>query len=87
MNEYLDKLDEQWHRLSLKQQRRYTFYFFIGYLLLTIMMIVKVSIDTTAPNEKKELRIEHIENPVLEQKKNPTPLPDRDSITSAPAGK
>ncbi|MGV2528144.1 UNVERIFIED_CONTAM: nitrogen regulatory IIA protein, partial [Bacillus thuringiensis] len=42
MDRYFDQLDERWRALPLRKQHQYTLYFFVGYLLLTAMVIGKV---------------------------------------------
>lgn len=74
MDKWLHSLDERWRALSIKKQRRFTLYFFAGYLLLTAGVIFKVCHDAGKPN--KCISIEHIENPVLKKKESPASLPD-----------
>ena len=69
---YFNKLDEQWRVLSVGKQHKYTLYFFIGYLLLTAGVILKVWSD--AGKVDSSLDIEHIENSVLKKKENPKKL-------------
>ncbi|MBK1442798.1 nitrogen regulatory IIA protein, partial [Parapedobacter sp. ISTM3] len=63
MDRYFDKLDDRWRALPLRKQHRYTLYFFVGYLLLTVAVIGKVMYDTSKSGN--DMVIEHIENPVL----------------------
>jgi hypothetical protein len=67
IDKWFDKQDKNWRALPLKRQRRYTLYFFAGYLLLTVVVIFKVWYDTGKPNSS--MAIEHIENPVLKKEK------------------
>lgn len=71
---YFNKLDEQWRVLPVDKQHKYTLYFFIGYLLLTAGVILKVWSD--AGKADSSLDIEHIENTVLKKKENPKKLQD-----------
>ncbi|QGN24291.1 nitrogen regulatory IIA protein [Elizabethkingia anophelis] len=74
MDRYFDQLDERWRALPVRKQHRYTLYLFIGYLLLTAMVIAKVWYD--AGKSDNSMVIEHIENPVLQKKEHPAPLQD-----------
>ncbi|CAD0000913.1 nitrogen regulatory IIA protein [Flavobacterium salmonis] len=74
MDKYFDKLDERWRALSLRKQHQYTFYFFVGYLLLTVGVIFKVWYDTSKTSN--DMVIKHIENPVLKQNESPARLQD-----------
>ena len=74
MDRYFNKLDERWRELPVRKQRKYILYFFIGYLLLTAGVILKVWYD--AGKADNNLVIEHIENPVLKKKESPEKLKD-----------
>ncbi|MCX2680760.1 nitrogen regulatory IIA protein [Galbibacter sp. EGI 63066] len=67
---YIDKLDESWQALPIRKQRRYTMYFFAGYLLFTAAVVFKIWHN--AGRLDSDMVIEHIENPVL--KKNESPV-------------
>jgi hypothetical protein len=69
-----EKLDERWRTLPLRKQHKYTLYFFLGYLLLTNGVILKVWYDTH--KSTKDIAIGHIENPVLKKKGSPALLED-----------
>jgi len=43
--QFMDRLNEEFRSLSLRRQRQYTIYYFIGYLLLTIAVIGNVWYD------------------------------------------
>ncbi len=75
---WFDKQDKNWRAFPLKKQRRYTLYFFLGYLLLTIGVVFQVWYQI-AESENK-MRIEHIENPALKKKESPSKL--RDTMTT-----
>lgn len=45
MDRYFNKLDKRWRALPVGKQHKYTLYFFIGYLLLTAGVILKVWYD------------------------------------------
>ena len=74
MDRYFDKLDDRWRALPLRKQHQYTLYFFVGYLLLTTMVIGKVWYDTRKSDNS--MVIEHIENPVLKKKEGSARLQD-----------
>ena len=74
IDKYFDKLDKLWRALSLRKQHQYTFYFFVGYLLLTVGVIFKVWYDTSKTSN--DMVIKHIENPVLKQNESPARLQD-----------
>ena len=74
MDSYFDKLDERWRALPTGRQHKYTLYFFVGYLLLTVGVIFKVWDDTG--NSDNDMHIEHIENPVLKKNESPARLQD-----------
>ena len=77
MDRYFDQLDERWRALPLRKQRQYTLYFFVVYLLLTVVVIGKVMYDTSKSGN--DMVIEHIENPVL---KNGNPASLQDSVST-----
>lgn len=62
MDKYFNQLDDRWRALTVKKQHQYTLYFFLGYLLTTLV-IAKVWYETRT--SKNDLKIERIENPVL----------------------
>ncbi|GAA0886487.1 hypothetical protein GCM10009120_50860 [Sphingobacterium siyangense subsp. cladoniae] len=74
MDRYFDKLDHRWRELPLRKQHKYTLYFFVGYLLLTVAVIGKVMYDTSKSGN--DMVIEHIENPVLKKNESPARLQD-----------
>ena len=78
MDRYFNKLDKRWRALPVGKQHKYTLYFFIGYLLLTAGVILKVWYD--AGKADNNLVIEHIENPVL--KKNGSPAMLQNSVST-----
>lgn len=78
MDRYFDQLDERWRALPLRKQRQYTLYFFVVYLLLTVVVIGKVMYDTSKSGN--DMVIEHIENPVLRKNGSPARLQDSVSI-------
>lgn len=77
MDRYFDQLDERWRALPLRKQRQYTLYFFVVYLLLTVVVIGKVMYDTSKSGNN--MVIKHIENPVL---KNGNPAKLQDSVST-----
>ncbi len=77
IDRYFDQLDNRWRALPLRKQHQYTLRFFVGYLLLTVVVIGQVIYDTGA--SENDLHIEHIENPVL---KNKTPASLQDSLST-----
>ncbi|MBD0724798.1 nitrogen regulatory IIA protein [Flavobacterium sp. L1I52] len=74
MKRYFDKVDDRWRALPLRKQYKYLLYCFLGYLILTIAIILKVWYDTGKANYN--LSIEHIENPVVKKKESAIPLQD-----------
>ncbi|WP_051590665.1 hypothetical protein [Flavobacterium daejeonense] len=68
MDTWFNKLDMQWRTLPVQQQYNYLLYCFLGYLILTIAVILKVWYDTGKSNHS--LVIEHIENPVVKKKES-----------------
>lgn len=68
INTWFEKLDKQWRELPVQQQYNYLLYCFLGYLILTIAVILKVWYDTGKSNHR--LAIEHIENPVVKKKES-----------------
>lgn len=71
---WFDKLDEKWRELPVQQQYNYLLYCFLGYLILTIAVILKVWYDTGKSNHS--LVIEHIENPVVKKKESAISMQD-----------
>ncbi|MCS4239856.1 hypothetical protein M2306_001304 [Myroides gitamensis] len=74
ITDYFDKLNDRFSALPLRKQKQYTLYFFVGYLLLTAIVIWKIWYD--AGKSYKTIDIKHIENPVLKKKKASTSLQD-----------
>ena len=74
ITDYFNKLNDRFSALPLRKQKQYTLYFFVGYLLLTTIVIWKVWYD--AGKSYKTIDIKHIENPVLNKKEAPTSLKD-----------
>ena len=77
INKWFDGLNEQWRELPVKKQHRYTLLLFAGYALLSLVVMLKVCYDVAQSNNK--ITIEHIENPVIQQKKSP--VTPQDSIS------
>lgn len=77
ISKWFDRLDEQWQQLPVKRQHRYTLLLFAGYALLSLVVMLKVCYDVAQSNNK--ITIEHIENPVIRQKKSP--VSPQDSIS------
>jgi hypothetical protein len=78
MDKWFEKLDEHWRTLPLRRQRKYTLYFFVGYLLLTTGVLFKIFYDAIKSNN--DIAIEHIENPILKKKGSSVFLKDTSSI-------
>ena len=74
VTDYFDKLNDRFSALPLRKQKQYTLYFFVGYLLLTAIVIGKVWYDVG--NSYKIIDIKHIENSILKKKDAPTSLQD-----------
>ncbi|GAB3422297.1 hypothetical protein [Niabella aquatica] len=77
MDRYFDKLDDRWRALPVRKQHQYTLYFFVGYLLLTAGVVLKVWYDA---GKSDDIVIEHIENPVLKKRESPAAL--RDTVST-----
>lgn len=77
MDRYFDKLDNRWRALPVRKQHQYTLYFFVGYLLLTAGVVLKVWYDA---GKSDDIVIEHIENPVLKKRESPAAL--RDTVST-----
>lgn len=65
IQQWFDRLDERWRNLPMKTQHRYTLWFFSGYFLLSVLVIVNVFVSAGRPG--REIRIEHIKNPIFKQ--------------------
>lgn len=78
MDKWFDKQEEQWIAMSVKKQHQYILYFFMGYVLLTAVVIFKVWYDITKTDNG--ISIEHIQNPILKKKESATSLQDSLSI-------
>ncbi len=78
ISKWFDRLDEQWRDLPVKRQHRYTLLLFAGYAVLSLIVIAKVCYDVGKSDGK--LTIEHIENPLIKQKKSSAS--PQDSITT-----
>lgn len=63
LDRYFEQLDGRWQTLPVHKQHQYTLYFFVAYLLLSAGVIFKVVYDTS--KSENDMRIDHIENPVL----------------------
>ncbi|MGM8361921.1 nitrogen regulatory IIA protein [Flavobacterium sp. ARAG 55.4] len=74
LDTWFNKLDMQWRVLPVEQQYNYLLYCFLGYLLLTIAVILKVWYDTGKSNHR--VVIEHIENPVVKKKESTISIQD-----------
>lgn len=71
IHQYFEQIDNRWKRLSLRKQHQYMVVLFIGYLLLTITVILKIWYDTGSNKDK--MQINHIENPVMKTVRTKTP--------------
>ncbi len=56
----LKELNQRWLNLSVQKQRKYLTSFFLGYLLLTIMVIIQICKDVS--RKRNKISIEHIKN-------------------------
>lgn len=74
---WFEKMDDRWKALPVKKQHLYTLYFFTVYLLLTAVVLYKVTLDTG--KSKAGLVISPIENRLLN--KNISPSISKDSLT------
>lgn len=71
IDKWLENLDRRWDAMPIKKQHTYLRYFFTGYLLLTIVVVVNVWRDTAACENR--LEIGHIQT-AARKKKSPTEL-------------
>lgn len=72
IDKWFDKQDKSWRALSLDRQRKYTPGFFLVYLLLTTVVILKVWYDMAKSNNR--MVIEHIDNPVRKKENSASQL-------------
>lgn len=66
IDKWLESLDKHWDKLPIKKQQKYLQYFFTGYLLLTIVVVVNVWRDTAACENR--LEIGHIQTAAQKKK-------------------
>lgn len=78
ISNWFDTLDDRWRAMPVKKQHRYTLLLFAGYALLSVVVLLKVCYDVAQSNNA--ITIEHIENPIIKQKKSP--VSPQDSITT-----
>ena len=78
IKEWFDQLDGEWRKLHIGKQRRYILLFFLGYALVSILVLFKICYDMGA--DEHQAQIKHIENPLIKRTK-PEPLA-QDSITA-----
>ncbi len=76
ISNWFDKLDGQWRAMPVKKQHRYTLLLFLGYALLSVVVLLKVCYDVAKSDNT--LTIEHIENPI--NRKNNSSVSPQDSI-------
>ena len=77
ISNWFDKLDGQWRAMPVKKQHRYTLLLFLGYALLSVVVLLKVCYDVAKSDNT--LTIEHIENPIRQNKSSVSP---QDSMTT-----
>jgi len=77
IDKWFDKQDKSWRALSLDKQRSYTICFFLAYLLLTSVVILKVWYGIAKSDNR--MVIEHIDSP--ERKKESSAL-QLDTLTT-----
>lgn len=65
---WIDRLDDRWRDLPIKKQHRYTLLLFTSYVLLSVVVIAKICYDVG--RNGNDLAIDHIENPLIKQKKS-----------------
>lgn len=78
ISNWFDKLDGQWRAMPVKKQHRYTLLLFLGYALLSVIVLIKVCYDVAQPDNT--LTVEHIENPINGQ--NKSSVSPQDSINT-----
>lgn len=65
LDRYLIRLEQKWQALPHRDQCRYTLYIFAAYGLLTAGVVLSVWYESA--KHRKEILIDHIENPVLKK--------------------
>lgn len=83
IDKFLERLEKRWEKLPMHKQRQYVLYSFSGFFLLMTIVSVKIFYDTIRINNT--MIIEHLQNPIQENKKNP--FPSKDTITPIPKNK
>lgn len=77
ISNWFDKLDGQWRAMPVKKQHRYTLLLFLGYALLSVVVLLKVCYDVA--HSDNTMTIEHIENPIRQNNSSVSP---QDSINT-----
>lgn len=78
----IERLDRKWRAMPVKKQHHYTLLLFLGYALLSIIVLLKVCYDMAQSNNT--LTIEHIENPIRQSNSSVSP---QDSMKTILKGK
>jgi hypothetical protein len=63
------RIEDRWHKLSAKKQRKFVVLFFAGYLLVTGCVIITVWYDARMDAKLKRYELDHIRNPTLQNRK------------------
>lgn len=58
----INDLDDRWRELPVKKQQKYTLYFFLCYVMLTLIVVANVCVETGSVDD--EVAIKHIGNPI-----------------------
>jgi len=66
ISSWIDTMDRRWKELPARESRRIVLYSFAGYLLITLVIIVKVVYQLNAGQNTMEIK--HISNPVANVK-------------------
>ena len=83
IGDWFNKLNGQWRAMPVKKQHRYMLLFFLGYALLSVVVLLKVCYDIA--HSDNTMAIEHIENPINRQ--NNSSVSPQDSIKTILKGK
>lgn len=64
-----DKLDQQWRSFPREKQQKWVIGFFVGYLILTAVVVLTVWHDNKTQTAKSNILTGHIRNPITEKER------------------
>lgn len=73
------RLEERWHKLSARKQRKFVILFFAGYLLITGCAVLKIWYDAKTDKIKPKSVTDHIRNPIVGEQKSGSLIKDSSS--------